>query len=44
MFQEYYRKGWDKKPDGHRPEVLFCTECLNKQMEIENEEAQMAFA
>jgi hypothetical protein len=43
LFQEYCRKGWDKKPIGHRPEVLLCTECLAKQMEIEEEEARMAF-
>lgn len=42
LFQEAYRKGLDNKPRGHRPEVLYCTTCWGKQLEIEEEEARVA--
>lgn len=41
-FLEAYRKGLENKPEGMRPEVLYCCECLTKQAKIEEEEARIA--
>lgn len=37
-FQQLYQRGLSEKPYGHRPEVLFCTKCWERQMQIEDEE------
>lgn len=41
-FHKLYQRGLIEKPYGHRPEILFCTKCCERQMQIEDEEAWLA--